>query len=73
MGLTIEEKVPETVSGVCPFCKHDDIAGDAFDVEGNHCYQVMVCGACEEQWTDEYRLVRQVKEDGHTITKEEQK
>ena len=70
-GLTIEEKVPETVSGECPFCECDDIQGDSFDVEGNHVYQRMFCLGCEESWDDEYRLVRQANTDGRTITKED--
>ncbi len=69
MGLKIEEKVPEPVSGECPFCQFDDIQGDSFDVEGNHVYQLMFCLGCETSWNDEYRLVRQDK-DGRTITKE---
>ena len=42
----------------CPYCGSPDITSlGSPDVEGNMCYQDIVCQQCGKQWADEYKLI----------------
>lgn len=41
----------------CPYCKSEDIEGQAGrDHNADSIYQEVACLSCEKEWVDEYRL-----------------
>lgn len=45
----------------CPHCQSDNLDLDReADFENGHCYAVVECNDCEEQWIEVYMLARVV-------------
>jgi len=51
----------------CPFCGSWDIEGGSMDFEAGEIAQRISCHACNEQWTDVYKLVAVADSDSGAI------
>ena len=51
-----QEEYIEGESGICPFCKSDDVGGRSVEVEHKSAFQVVSCSTCGAKWIDNYEL-----------------
>lgn len=51
----------------CPFCRSENISGGEWQYSNNRCYQSIICGDCEKEWTDTYTLTDVTEEEGDVL------
>ena len=50
----------------CPYCKHDQVEGDAVEIDGRRATQRVSCAKCDREWHDVYTLSAVVDDGGVT-------
>ena len=59
MANLTDEQIEEYVNcegNRCPFCKSDDLEGNAWEADRNWATQEVKCCNCSEEWQDLYIL-----------------
>ena len=51
-----EGKYAKGKENTCPKCGSDQVEGRSIDVQGEQCFQPVMCLSCEAQWDDVYQL-----------------